>query len=91
LTTSARQPVRTCVGCGQPAARGALVRLRERGGQVVVDAAWSGGRGAWLHAAEACLDRALARRALPRALRAAGVAVDARVLRTELTVGVRRD
>ena len=85
-----RQPVRTCVGCGQPAARTALVRLRAQGGSVVVDAARSGGRGAWLHPAAACLDRALARRAFARALRAE-VAVDAQALRTELTVGASRD
>jgi len=30
------------------------------------------GRGAWLHADRACLDRAERRRALPRALRSAG-------------------
>jgi len=89
VNPSPRQPVRTCVGCGQPAAWAALVRVRARGGWVVVDAARSGGRGAWLHPAEACLDRALARRAFARALRA-DVAVDARALRTELTVGARR-
>ncbi|HVO17774.1 MAG TPA: DUF448 domain-containing protein [Anaeromyxobacter sp.] len=90
MSPSPGQPVRTCVGCGQPAARTALVRLRARGGSVVVDAARSGGRGAWLHPAGACLDRALARRAFARALRAE-VQVDAQAIRTELTVGVRRD
>jgi len=55
-----------------------------------LDAARSGGRGAWLHPAEACLDRALARRAFARALRAE-VQVDAQAIRSELTVGVRRD
>ena len=90
MTASRGEPVRTCVGCGQPVARAALVRLRERGGRVVVDAPPSGGRGAWLHPAQACLDRAVARRAIPRALRAEA-AIDAQVLGAELTVGVRRD
>ncbi len=86
-----REPIRTCVGCGQSAAQPSLVRLRAVGGHVVVDRARSGGRGAWLHPAEPCLDRALKRRTFARALRVDGAVVDARALRSELTVSARKD
>ena len=68
------QPVRTCVGCRQRAAKAELLRI-------VVDDSGSGleavpdprrrtpGRGAHLHPTSDCLDLALRRRALPRALR----------------------
>ena len=91
MNPSARQPVRTCVGCGQKAGQPALVRLRAAEGAVVVDRARSGGRGAWLHPAAACLDRAVKRRALPRALRADGVRADVEALRVELTGNARKD
>jgi len=68
------QPVRTCVGCRQRAAKAELLRI-------VVDDSGSGleavpdprrhtpGRGAHLHPTPDCLDLALRRRAFPRALR----------------------
>ena len=68
------QPVRTCVGCRQRVAKAELLRI-------VVDDSGSGlqavpdprrrapGRGAHLHPTSDCLDLALRRRALPRALR----------------------
>ena len=49
------EPVRTCVGCGAKAAQRELVRLVASGERVAVDRAKRGGRGAWLHAAPACL------------------------------------
>jgi predicted RNA-binding protein YlxR (DUF448 family) len=58
---------------------------------VVVDVKRSGGRGAWLHPAEACLGRALRRRALARAFRRPEVTFDGDVLRRELTVAGGRD
>ncbi len=86
----ARQPIRTCVGCGRKAPQPELVRLRADAGTVVLDRARAGGRGAWLHPALACLDRALQRRAFPRALRAQGVVADGRSLRVELTGNARK-
>jgi predicted RNA-binding protein YlxR (DUF448 family) len=77
-------PIRTCIGCGQKAAPGALVRLALVEGRVAVDRARRGGRGAWLHAAPECLARALRRRALARAFRAE-VAVDGAALGAQLT------
>jgi hypothetical protein len=84
-------PLRTCIGCGGKAAQGELVRLRVVDGQVVVDRERSGGRGAWLHAAERCLERAAKRRAFGRAFRSSGVQVDARGLRDLLTGSARKD
>jgi predicted RNA-binding protein YlxR (DUF448 family) len=85
-------PVRTCVGCGVKAGRGELVRLRIEGERVVIDRRRSeGGRGAWLHASGACLERAARRRALARALRREGVAVDVAELRAGLTGSARKD
>jgi predicted RNA-binding protein YlxR (DUF448 family) len=84
-------PVRTCVGCGARAQQAELRRLRVETGQVVVDAARSGGRGAWLHPAEACLERAARRRAFGRALRAPGARVDPATLWDLLTGSARKD
>ncbi len=91
MSRAVRDPVRTCVGCGQRAGQPALVRLRADGDAVVIDRARSGGRGAWLHPAAACLDRALKRRALGRALRADAVRADAEALRVGLTGNARKD
>ncbi|MEE6272697.1 YlxR family protein [Georgenia wangjunii] len=69
-------PVRTCVGCRAKAPRSALVRVvlhRPGADRVVVDSRASApGRGAWLHADQQCLDLAVRRRAVPRALHTAG-------------------
>ncbi|MGC3997408.1 MAG: DUF448 domain-containing protein [Anaeromyxobacter sp.] len=83
--------MRTCVGCGQKAEQPALVRFVAQDARVVVGAGGRGGRGAWLHPAPACLDRAVRRRAFGRALRAEGVQVDAASLRDGLTGNARKD
>ncbi len=85
-----RQPIRTCVGCGRKAPQQELVRLKAAAENVVFDRARTGGRGAWLHPELACLERALQRRAFPRALRAQGVLADAGALRVELTGNARK-
>ncbi len=87
----ARQPVRTCIGCGRKAAQPDLVRLKAEAGSVVVDRARSGGRGAWLHPAAECLDRAIQRRSFARALRAEAVRADGGALRVELTGNARKN
>jgi uncharacterized protein len=75
--------VRTCLGCRQRAPRSSLVRVVARDGRVAVDtAARLPGRGAWLHRSSACVDTALQRKALGRALRAGDL--DATGLREEL-------
>jgi predicted RNA-binding protein YlxR (DUF448 family) len=84
-------PIRTCVGCGGKAAQAELVRLVAAGPRVVIDRARSGGRGAWLHRAVPCLERAVKRRAFIRALRSEGVQADAAALRVELTGNPRKD
>ena len=75
-------PVRTCLGCGATAPQGELVRLRvAEGAMVIVDAKRSGGRGAWLHPAETCLERALKRRAFARAFKRGDLQWDGAALR----------
>ncbi|QOR72091.1 YlxR family protein [Ruania alkalisoli] len=69
-----RGPVRTCVGCRGRDSRSTLVRLVADSStsdpSVVVDPkASSPGRGAWVHPHPDCLDRAITRRAIVRALR----------------------
>jgi uncharacterized protein len=68
-----------------------LVRLKADGMRVIIDHQRSGGRGAWLHPAVPCLDRAGKRRALGRALRVDGVRVDGDALRLGLTGNARKD
>ena len=91
MTEARRQPIRTCVGCGGKAAQRTLVRLKAEAGRVVFDRARTGGRGAWLHPAEACFERAAKRRAFGRAFRASCVQAGPRVLRDLLTGNTRKD
>jgi uncharacterized protein len=86
-----QEPIRTCVGCGAKAPQRELVRLVAEGDRVRVDREMSGGRGAWLHAADPCLERAVKRRALGRALRVEGARADADALRLGLTGNARKD
>ncbi|MBO1756056.1 YlxR family protein [Allobranchiibius sp. CTAmp26] len=69
----AHRGLRTCVGCRQRADRSQLLRVAA----IVEDGAWRvvpnergrhPGRGAWLHPSADCLDQAVRRRALQRAL-----------------------
>ncbi len=85
------EPVRTCIGCGEKAGQRGLVRLRIEGERVVIDRERKGGRGAWLHPAAACLDRAIRRRAIPRAFRGREAALDAAALGAGLTGSSRKD
>lgn len=63
-------PMRTCVGCRTKADKSTLVRIVAQDGQACIDAAARmPGRGAYLHARASCLDQAIRRRALTRALR----------------------
>jgi predicted RNA-binding protein YlxR (DUF448 family) len=84
-------PVRTCVGCGEKAPARALVRLVVEGGKVGAGRPGRDGRGAWLHSAEACLERAVKRRAFARAFRRGDAVVDATALRLMLTGSVRKN
>ena len=64
-------PVRTCVGCRGTAPKSSLLRLVSSGaGQVVVDEpANARGRGAYVHRDLGCIDAALRRGSVARALR----------------------
>ncbi|WP_078850118.1 YlxR family protein [Streptomyces sp. NRRL F-5126] len=72
--TSARAcPERTCVGCRERAAKKDLLRTVVVAGHCVPDRSGTlPGRGAYVHPAVGCLDLAVRRRALPRALRTQG-------------------
>jgi hypothetical protein len=84
------EPVRTCVGCRRRAAWSELVRLRLEGNQVIFVDEKTSGRGAWLHAREECLDLALRRHALGRALRRPQADIDPLALRLGLTGNARK-
>lgn len=64
-------PERTCIGCGRKAAKGGFVRIvRTPQGQTRVDdTGRASGRGAYLCRDLSCLQQALKRRAVDRALR----------------------
>lgn len=63
-------PVRTCVGCRGPDAKEHLVRLVAAGGRIALDpGARRPGRGAYVHRRQDCVERALGKGNLARALR----------------------
>ncbi|MEW2417094.1 YlxR family protein [Streptomyces sp. NPDC046866] len=66
-------PERTCVGCRERAAKSELLRIVAVGDECVPDPRGTlPGRGAYVHPAAVCLDKAVRRRAFPRALRSPG-------------------
>ncbi|MEU4168154.1 YlxR family protein [Streptomyces sp. NPDC026665] len=66
-------PERTCVGCRERAAKRDLLRIVAVEGACVPDHRGTlPGRGAYVHPVLVCLDLAVRRRAIPRALRAPG-------------------
>ncbi|MDX2934352.1 YlxR family protein [Streptomyces ipomoeae] len=74
-------PERTCVGCRQRTAKTELLRVVAIEDECVPDHRGTlPGRGAYIHPALVCLDLAVRRRALPRALRASGP-LDTKALR----------
>jgi predicted RNA-binding protein YlxR (DUF448 family) len=65
-------PVRTCIGCRSREEKVLLIRIVARGTGVAVDVRQrEPGRGAYLHPRPECLEQALKRRSLGRALRSA--------------------
>ena len=73
--------VRTCLGCRKRADRSLLVRVVAREGEAVADvSATAPGRGAWVHPTTRCVETAIARKAIARALRADGALGTARLL-----------
>ncbi|MGW7266931.1 YlxR family protein [Streptomyces sp. NPDC054842] len=74
-------PERTCVGCRERAAKTDLLRIVAIEDACVPDLRGTlPGRGAYIHPAVVCLDLAVRRRAVPRALRAQGP-LDTKALR----------
>ena len=62
-------PIRMCVGCRQRAPKAELLRLVWNGGPVVDVDQREPGRGVYLHRDVECLERAVRRRSMGRALR----------------------
>lgn len=80
------QPVRTCLGCRQVAAKSELLRIVAVDGVLTADpAARLGGRGAYVHRRAECLDKAEQRRAFQRALRLSEPPTGGRELRMSMT------
>ena len=63
-------PMRTCVGCGETKEKNQLIRvIRTPDGQIVLDRTGrANGRGAYLCDREECLEKAIKRKSLGRAL-----------------------
>jgi len=79
-----RSPRRTCIGCRRVTHPDELVRLTWTGSELSVGA--GPGRGAWLcRTSEECLERAVRRGAVERALRASIPNLDLAALRARLT------
>ena len=79
-------PVRTCIGCRERAVKTELLRLVWRGAAVGADPSQTEpGRGAYLHPRTQCLEAALRKRAVGRALRIADGAVSLEQLRLTLS------
>ncbi|MBO0684698.1 MAG: YlxR family protein [Candidatus Dormibacteraeota bacterium] len=67
-----RDPTRTCVACRETGGKRGLLRVARAPQGVVLDQTGRiPGRGAYLHAEQACLDLARRRRSLERSLKAA--------------------
>jgi predicted RNA-binding protein YlxR (DUF448 family) len=83
---ASRAPLRTCVGCRERGNKRGLVRLVAVAGDGVrVDRTGSApGRGAYVHPDAACVEAAIARGALARALRVGLNADGAATLRADL-------
>jgi predicted RNA-binding protein YlxR (DUF448 family) len=86
-----REPERTCVGCRGKGSKRELLRVaRATDGSVTVDPSGKApGRGAYVHRDRACVDAALARGALWRALRVRAEADAAARLRRDIEGDVR--
>ena len=68
--TAAREPVRTCVGCRARAGKSMLMRIVSTPEGLRLDPSGSApGRGAYVHADQACVEAAGRTAALGRALR----------------------
>lgn len=65
-------PLRTCVGCGVAGSQKTLLRFAARNGVLRLDLDRSGDRGVYVCPMAACLDQALKRRAIERALHGRG-------------------
>jgi uncharacterized protein len=81
----AREPERTCVGCRGKAAKPELLRLVRADGGVRVDPQGNApGRGAYVHRDAACVEVALKRGSIGRALRTGLGADEADRLRADI-------
>jgi len=81
-----KEPIRTCVGCRKTDTQKKLVRIVLDGaGRVKVDGERKmAGRGAWLHATRACVEKAIHNCGLPRAFRRRTLPLEAGALWAQL-------
>ena len=85
-----REPERTCVGCRGRGPKRSLLRVARGPGGVWIDVSGRAtGRGAYVHRDGACVEAALARGALWRALRTGANAEVAARLRQQVKGDVR--
>jgi predicted RNA-binding protein YlxR (DUF448 family) len=87
-----REPERTCVGCRQTAPKRSLLRVVRSSEQIVrPDPSGSAaGRGAYVHRDVGCVDLALRRGGMARALRAGLNAEEAARLRSDIDEEMER-
>jgi uncharacterized protein len=78
--------MRMCIGCRERSAKAELLRMVWATGTVAPDPRQDRpGRGAYLHPRVRCLDAAVRKRAIGRALRVAGAAADLTEVRATLS------
>jgi predicted RNA-binding protein YlxR (DUF448 family) len=87
------QPERTCIGCRGKAPKAELVRVvrRPEGGASVDRTGRAVGRGAYVHPAVECLNRAARSGALGRALKAGLTGAEAASLMREVRTTIGED
>ncbi len=86
------EPERTCVGCRQTASKRSLLRvIRSADGMVRPDPSGSAvGRGAYVHREPTCVDLAIRRGGMARALRRGLKAEEAARLRSDIDEEMKR-
>ena len=90
--TARREPERTCVGCRERSAKGELIRIAVAPDGFRVDRRGTmPGRGAYVHPVRSCVDDALGRGSLARALRTVLDRGGAARLRTEIEREIEGD
>ena len=84
-------PLRTCVGCRSVRPQAELIRVAlDAAGAILMNPRRPQGRGAYLCPSQGCLEQALHRKALGRALRRELTEMDSRAVRQALAAEIGR-